>query len=228
MTEEWRRSIDVPNFSRRPLRLRVALELGILFILMSILVIYLSHDFGIRVAAAFLLAFLICLRARETKELIWGETALPRSSRLLNSALAFLVFTVPLVMAFFLWSVRSGHHFSYVSLLLGLCIYIPWALVQQIIFQFYLLGRLRILLPSISPFFLVIMSASLYGLAHMPNIKLVLLTFIPGVVWSYSYLRNRYLLPIVASHAVIGVAFFYFVGNNDFVNEFLIYTNKLL
>jgi membrane protease YdiL (CAAX protease family) len=50
---------------------------------------------------------------------------------------------------------------------------------------------------------------------HLPDAWLALAACLTGTVWSYSYLRDRQLLPIAVSHAVLGVSFYYGVVGCD-------------
>jgi hypothetical protein len=40
-------------------------------------------------------------------------------------------------------------------------------------------------------------------------------------VWSWYYLRDRQLLPIAFSHAVLGTTYFYWVRGQDLIREWL-------
>lgn len=53
-------------------------------------------------------------------------------------------------------------------------LYFPWAMLQQTLFQFYLLGRLRVALPSSSPLPAIALTGIGYALVHLPDLELVL------------------------------------------------------
>ena len=89
--------------------------------------------------------------------------------------------TVPPVVAFLLigilarlwlpalkWSSNPCPMISF-NFFLTLCFYLPWALLQQTLFQFYLLGRLRALLPFATPWMLSTINGVAYGLVHLPS-----------------------------------------------------------
>jgi Type II CAAX prenyl endopeptidase Rce1-like len=97
----------------------------------------------------------------------------------------------------------------------ALVVFLPWALFQQTLFQFYLLGRLRVLLPMASPIMLSLANGVLFGAAHVPEWDQALLTIPAGVAWSYVYCRDRALGPIALSHALLGVTYFYWVRGSD-------------
>jgi membrane protease YdiL (CAAX protease family) len=109
------------------------------------------------------------------------------------------------------------------NFLLAVVLYIPWAMLQQTLFQFYLLGRLRALLPFASPLFLSIVNGIAYGLVHFEtnvwSIGVTVVTIIGGIFWSYSYHRDRYVLPIAVSHALLGSTFYYWVYGRDLIDE---------
>ncbi len=97
--------------------------------------------------------------------------------------------------------------------------YLPWALMQQTLLQFYLLGRLLALFPKqllVVPFFLTGMC---FGLVHLPDIWTALVTVAAGTVWSVIYYRYRLLLPLAFSHAALGSAFYYGVFGHDLAAE---------
>src|SRR5205823_14590237 len=74
--------------------------------------------------------------------------------------------------------------------------YIAWALIQQTLFQFYLLGRLLALFPRAMPLWPVLVTGLGFSLVHLPDIPTTLVTAIAGVVWTLIYCRYRCLLPL--------------------------------
>ena len=101
-------------------------------------------------------------------------------------------------------------------ILLAVAFYLPWALLQQTLFQFYLFGRLLTLLP---PWLAVACTALAYGLVHLPDPVLSAFTALAGIFWSYVYNRYRRLLPLAVSHACLGAAFHYWVYGLDLARE---------
>jgi membrane protease YdiL (CAAX protease family) len=199
------------------MRVRFAAELVIVATLATLLLVFLPHH--MRTTAVYLPLALIGLgligfTARETKERIWGPPDSPDFDRVRRCAISMTVLTLPPVFVFFVVGLVMGRILN-VNFLITLCLYLPWALVQQTIFQFYLLGRLRAVLPFASPLFLAILNGVLYGLVHLPNVWVTLVTIIGGIFWSYSYYRDRYVLPIAISHAVLGATFYYWVLGHD-------------
>ena len=215
---------DHDNGNRPPalsLRLRMLFELGILATLTPLFLYYAPRDRGLYMGMALLFLGFVAINAKETKERIWGRPASGKSERLWRSTRAMAVMTIPVVIVFLAWGVWMGHEVSYLHLLLALGLYIPWALLQQAIFQFYLLGRLRTLLPFVSPILLALVVGATYGLVHLPDWRVTLVTTLAGVYWSYFYLRDRHILPIAMSHAILGSTFYYFVIGRDLIDEHL-------
>lgn len=203
------------------LKRRVIFELATLAVLTPIFLYYVPRGVGLYAAAAlFFLAF-IGVTAEDTRARVWERPDSPNRERLWHSTLAMLTLTAPVVAVFFAWSVWMGYHVSYANLLLTLCIYVPWAALQQTIFQFYLLGRLRVLLPLLPPVSLAVINGFAYGLVHLPDQQVTILVIIGGIFWSYSYLRDRQIWPIAVSHALVGTTFYYFVSARDLYSEFL-------
>ena len=59
-------------------------------------------------------------------------------------------------------------------------LYLPWALIQQILFQFYLLGRVRTFCPSLHPLAPSALNGLIFGLVHATDIRIVLLAMLGG------------------------------------------------
>lgn len=195
---------------RWTLRRRVALELAVPALLA---VLYLgllpARPLALDVAMALVGLGLFALAWKATRERIWGRPAEPPRERLRRSLRLMLLLTVPGVLAFGAWGAlyappgRPGP----AALLATLLLFIPWAALQQILFQLYLLGRLRALWPAAPPLALAAVNGLAFGAVHLPDWGLALLTLLGGGVWSYAYQRDRLLAPIALSHAVLGTAY---------------------
>jgi hypothetical protein len=181
--------------------------------------------------------------AHETRARVWGPPESPNFDRVRRCALSMFLLTVPPVFLFLIFGF-AARYFGLFALLHNnfpgitaqpasmfgwrffatLVLYLPWALVQQTLFQFYLLGRLRALLPYAHPFFLSILTGVLYGLVHLrgnlASVGVTAVTIIGGIFWSYSYYRDRYVLPLAISHALLGSTFYYWVYGRDLLREF--------
>src|SRR5205814_1468305 len=97
--------------------------------------------------------------------------------------------------------------------------YLPWALMQQTLFQFYLLGRLLALFPKGHRIVPMAITGIGIGLMHLPDIWTTLVTVVAGTVWSFMYYRYRLLLPLAFSHAALGTAFYYGIFGHDLAEE---------
>ena len=100
----------------------------------------------------------------------------------------------------------------------AIALYFPWALLQQYIFQRYVLGRLLQLLP---PAGAVAMTALAFSSVHFPRWPVMALVVIACSVWSTIYYRSRALLPLAASHALLGSVLHYWVFGNDLLRTWL-------
>lgn len=96
--------------------------------------------------------------------------------------------------------------------------YLLWALLQQYIFQFYLLGRL---LQVVALKFAIPIAACAFAAVHFPRWPVMLAVLIAGSVWSLCYYRSRNLLPLAVSHALLGAALHYWVLGDDLLDAWL-------
>jgi membrane protease YdiL (CAAX protease family) len=97
-------------------------------------------------------------------------------------------------------------------LLMACVLYFPWALLQQFVFQFYMLGRLRWVLPYWPA---IIVTAVAYSAVHFPRTPVMIGTVFAGVIWAATYYRYGKLLPLAVSHAVLGSTLHYWVFGRD-------------
>ncbi len=81
--------------------------------------------------------------------------------------------------------------------------YIFWALVQQFILQDFFLVRLLRILPTRTAAILV--AALLFGVAHVPNLLLMIATLAWGLVACTLFLRYRNLYTLGLAHGVLGL-----------------------
>jgi hypothetical protein len=81
-----------------------------------------------------------------------------------------------------------------------------WALLQQWILMRAIAPRMRQVWRSDAS--AAIAAGALFGLLHLPNLSLMLLTFLAGIAWAWLGLRQRALLPLAVSHAALGLTLF--------------------
>jgi len=103
-------------------------------------------------------------------------------------------------------------------LAVALPLYFAWGLLQQYIFQRFLLGRLLQLLP---PAAAIALTAIAFSSVHFPRWPVMALVLIACSVWSTIYYRTRALLPLAASHALLGSVLHYWVFGNDLLQSWL-------
>jgi CAAX prenyl protease-like protein len=200
------------------LRSRVAFELATLALLTSVYLLVVPHrpvwlDAGLGLVGLALVA----ATARNTREHIWGAPATDRRQRLRRSWRHMLIATSGVALIFALigsWTGRARPLFT-ATMLGALVFFTLWATLQQVLFQFYLLGRLRVVIPASPPVTLAVMNGLLFGAVHLPDVEVTVLTSIAGAVWSWYYLRDRCLGPIAMSHAVLGTAYYYWIRGDD-------------
>jgi hypothetical protein len=172
---------------------------------------------------------LVLLLAWRTREEIWGEP-LPEPRRRLHESLwAMFLWTAPMLIAFAVAGAvierRAGgdwnstiHRLFRANFFFSLVFYFAYAWLQQALFQFYTLGRLRVLMPNASAWTFAILNGGLYALLHLsafPDPVLILLTLVGGIIWTLAYLRWRCVLPVALSHMFLGATYFYWVRDSD-------------
>lgn len=203
----------------RALRRRIAFELSLLAVLTPLFLCYAPRRSSLFILLAVVFLIFILADAKHTRERVWGAPRATATERRRHAATAMFLFTGPVALGLILVSAASHREIPYAKLLAACAIYFPWALAQQSIFQFYLLGRLRALAPRASSNLLSLGTGTAYGLVHVPDTSLMLLTAIAGTVWSYTYLRDRALVPIAASHAVLGATYYCVFVGRDLIGE---------
>jgi membrane protease YdiL (CAAX protease family) len=100
----------------------------------------------------------------------------------------------------------------------AIALYFAWALLQQYIFQSFLLVRFLHLLP---PAGAIAITALAFSSVHFPRWPVMALVVIACTVWSTIYYRTRALLPLAASHALLGSVLHYWVFGNDLLRSWL-------
>jgi hypothetical protein len=202
---------------------RAAWELTTLAVLTVLyLVLVPRRPVGLDAALALFALALVGLTARETRERIWERPVGSPRDRCRRSAIHMLIGTAAVTLLFaVVGAVIGDRPLLRPTLAVGLVLFVPWALAQQTLFQFYLLGRLRALVPQASSRTLALVNGVLYGLVHLPAWDVTLLTIVGGSVWSWYYLRDRCLTPLGLSHAVLGTAYFTWVHGRDLGLEWL-------
>ena len=213
------------------IRGKVALELGVIAILIAVfLVLFPRRNMAVDVGLAALTLVAIGLSSRYSRNVVWAASPSPvREHRLKRCARVVFWVTVPAVLVFLLvgavvayhiggWPAVANRVFNWRMLAAFGC-YLPWALMQQALLQFYLLGRLLVLIPKRYLSVTMILTGVCFGLVHLPEVNMALVTVIAGTVWSFIYYRYRLLLPLAFSHAALGTAYYYGIAGQDLAME---------
>lgn len=219
------------------LRGRVAVELGAIAGLTAIyLILFPKRNPLLDVALAGFALLCIGLSSRHTKTAIWAASPPPVSEHRFQRCMTVILWlTVPTVILFFsigaFLAYRNGGWPGVTQrvinwrIVAAFCGYLVWALMQQTLFQFYLLGRLLTLLPKGQPMVAVAITGIGFSLVHLPDLWTALATAAAGVVWTSIYYRYRLLLPLAFSHAALGSAFYYGLFGHDLAAEWQFLTS---
>lgn len=179
--------------------------------------------------ALFGLGFVL-LNAEYTRTQIWGRWPLEAERRSWQRCVLVTMMLTALAMVLFLLvGISIGYRGAgwpgvaarilHWKLPVAILLYLPWALLQQTLFQFYLLGRVRALRPSLPPLSQSALNGLAFGLVHGPDFALAVLTVVGGTMWSFLYLRYRLLWPLAVSHALVGSTFYYWVYGHDLASH---------
>lgn len=214
-----------------PARSGVLTELGVVAVLAAGFLVFFRDRPGFVDAALGVVAVaLIGLAQRRSRRFWSGQTAdaSPYRKRISNASREAAAFTLP-VAALFLaigfgagfadggWAAAldrvGGWHFA-----AAFALYLPWALLQQFVFQFYLLGRLLYLLPAPAA---IAITALGFSLVHFPRVPVMAVTAVAGAVWALLYRRHRSLPPLAVSHALLGAGLHYWIFGRDLLASWI-------
>ncbi len=212
-------------------RAKVMIELSVIAVLTTIfLILFPKRNPLVDVALAGFALVCIGLSAPYTKNVIWAASPSPIvKDRIKKCLTVTLWITVPAALLFLLiggivaqknggWPAVGSRILNW-RILAAFGFYLPWALMQQTLLQFYLLGRLLVLFPKPLRFVPFLVTGACFGLVHLPDIWTAMATVAAGLVWSLIYYRYRMLLPLAFSHASLGSAFYYGIFGQDLAVE---------
>jgi len=176
------------------------------------------------VLAAVAVALIVASRARSHR--LWALVRAPELDADRDAWRASLLFTgVALIVLAGLAALVARNagtpaldRFANWHLLAAAALYFLLALLQQYIFQFYLLPRWLRLVPMPAA---VALTAVTFSVVHFPRWPVMLATVFAGTVWALLYYRWRRLLPLALSHALLGAALHYWVFGNDLLTRWL-------
>jgi hypothetical protein len=226
------------NAGTLSVRQKVATELGVLAVLtISFLMLWPRRNPLVDVALAGFALLCIAITSRYTRNVVWAVSPPPiQPHRCRRATIETLWVTAPTVLVFFLivailksradgWAAVAEMLFNWKTLAV-FGAYIGWALIQQTLFQFYLLGRLLALFPRGMSLWPISIAGLGFSLVHLPDVPTTLVTAVAGVVWTVIYYRYRCLLPVAISHATLGTAFYYWVCGHDLAREWSIAVSR--
>jgi len=197
--------------------LRVIIELFTVAVMSAIVVLgFPQRPAWLNVLLALCGLGLLLLNRRFTTTVIWRRfpVAYDVRDRLVRSVLTSAVFTLLGLAAMACFAAWRNHSVPPVdrTVLLVLPLYLGWGLLQQYLFQFFLLGRFLVLVPAPLA---VGATAAAFALVHAPRPFTACVTLVAGCVWCHLYVRYRVLWPLAVSHALLGAALFHWVyGQN--------------
>lgn len=205
---------------------RVIFELSLLAVLTVVfLLVFPERPMRVEVGLAVFALTLLLLNLRYTKYVIWKPfpCAWDRRLRLRKAVLLVGAVTGLAVIGLFVggaggWEMAAQRVGNW-RVLLAFALFFPWALLQQTLFQFYLLGRFLTLFPASVA---ITCTGITYGLVHLPDIVVTLATTAAGIVWTYVYYRYRVLSPLVFSHTLLGTLFYYWIYGRDLAKEWAV------
>jgi len=213
------------------LRKKVALEIGIIAVSTTLFsLLFPRRSPAVDVCLALVALAALGLSRNYTQNMVWAAFPPPVSHhRFKRCIIVTFSITIPVALLFFAiggcisfhdagW---AGVHQRLFNLRIpaAFCCYLPWALAQQTLLQFYLLGRLLVLFPRRLLAIPIMITGTCFGLVHLPDIWTASVTVVAGMVWSWLYYRYRCLTPLAFSHAMLGTAFYYGIFGHDLATE---------
>ncbi len=215
------------------LKIRIIVELVLLALLTVIfLFVFPKRNIFVDISLASLALLFVGLNSKFTRTAIWARfpSEIPEPERLPRCLSIIIPATILLMLAclgvgFYIGYLQTGRQgavtrISNWHIIPALAFYLPWALLQQTLFQFYLLGRLLILLPV---WLAITLTGIAYALLHLPDLGITAAVIAAGIFWTFLYYRYRCLIPLAFSHACLGAAFHYWIYGLDLAKEWQIF-----
>jgi len=212
-------------------RAKVVVELGVIAVLTAcFLLLFPRRNPALDVALAGFALLCLAISARYTRKVVWAASPSPVAEpRFKRCLITILWITVPAALLFLaIGGIVAYHHGGWPAvarrvlnwrILAAFGCYLPWALMQQTLLQFYLLGRLLVLFPQRLLVVPMMLTGACFGLVHLPDVWTAMVTVASGAVWSFLYYRYRLLVPLAFSHAALGSAFYYGLFGHDLAAE---------
>lgn len=96
-----------------------------------------------------------------------------------------------------------------------LALYPIWGIIQQFLVQALVVRNLARSSLALSPASIVLIGATVFAMAHLNNLRLLLGTFGLGLVFVPLYLRYRNLWPLGLYHGWLGTFFYFWILHRD-------------
>jgi hypothetical protein len=176
------------------------------------------------VLAAAAVALIVLSAARSRRLWALARSVDPTGARgawltaLAFTAVALVVLAVTAVIVARATGASALERFGNWHMLAAAALYLPWALLQQYIFQFYWFGRWVQLAPVRLA---VALTAVAFAAVHFPRWPVMGVTLVAGTAWALIYYRWRRLVPLAVSHALLGTALHYWVFGNDLLERWV-------
>lgn len=101
------------------------------------------------------------------------------------------------------------------TLLLSLILYPLWGLIQHLLTMGLVAGNLNDMPNAWPQSVIVLFTATVFALVHLPNLYLTGATFLLALCYAIIYLKWRNLWPLGLFHGWLGAFFYYWVLNQD-------------
>lgn len=207
MSTKSSRSIDQPSINDARLSLRAVAALEIVSIVCSVLLtawvlnpLQLNQRWLEALPGALALLLMINshrLRGESFAQLGFATQHFGRAVKLLSAPM-MLVMALLLLIGYIGNSLNFGRRFWLSLLVLPL-----WGLTQQYILQAFIYRRIKAIFGVERTSLAIVAAAGLFALVHAPNVPLMLLTLIGGLVWTWVYERAPNLYALGLSHALM-------------------------
>ncbi|HKK65564.1 MAG TPA: CPBP family intramembrane glutamic endopeptidase [Clostridia bacterium] len=181
---------------------------------------WLRQDMWFALAAGGAWLAYIAVRIRRQPHLIhaWGFS----SKNLKSTALIVTPVTAAAVAGAVLYGLLSGQALLHWHMWIVLLLYPAWGVVQQFLLVVLVAGNLDRMSRGRLPRLLIVLpTALLFGVVHIPVPILMGITFFMGCFTTAMFLRYRSVWALGVFHGLLATALYYFVLGQDPLNGFL-------
>jgi len=67
----------------------------------------------------------------------------------------------------------------------------------------------------------ILIVALVFSLVHLPNLTLVLIAFLGGLLASYIFYKYPNIIPLGIAHGILGVVVYYLILGKDVLQQFI-------